>query len=249
MKRVLFATLAVVAFCPALAQAQFQPDFGKPSYGPRFRIMPFFGIAAPTRRHERWQVAGPSGTVTGNFNVDLAAGPLGGVSFEYRALDRFAIVASGSYLSRGRTTEVTLADDRQYQHEGSNFLLTKVALALHLNEQTSELQMHSLSATIFVGPSFIHEMPKNDVLADAALLQPLTYYGADFGLDTEVPLPWSGLTFQAGIEDFLVMWDNAELARRNDQVFAKNGLQTQSYVETDASHNLVFRAGLAIRFH
>jgi hypothetical protein len=50
------------------------------------------------------------------------------------------------------------------------------------------------------------------------------------------------------MEDVVVWWNTAEFGRRNDAIFAANGVETVSFVETDPTHNLLFRAGLSLRF-
>ncbi|MGH7506022.1 MAG: hypothetical protein ACRELX_10240, partial [Longimicrobiales bacterium] len=73
--------------------------------------------------------------------------------------------------------------------------------------------------------------------------------GANVGLNAQVPFGWRGVALQFGIEDFLIFWDNAELARRTDAVFERNGLLSQSSVDADPSHMLLLRAGLSFRLN
>jgi hypothetical protein len=248
MKRPTLAAVAVAVLFPGAALAQNPPLMESPSWGPRFQVTPFLGFAPIVSRLERWSVTGPGGTAAQNYEIDLGTGMAGGLSVEVNLIDRFALIGSGLFITRGRTTE-TAQDEGgvQFQHEGSNFIIAKGALAIRLQEQTSELQVHQLSGTVFVGPAYIREMPKNDVLADAVLLQPLSHYGLNFGVDAVIPTPYSRLGLQLGAEDYVVWWNAAELARRNDAVFANNGYQTTSRLETDPSHHFVLRAGLSLQ--
>lgn len=241
------AAVAAAFLLGSSAAAQTTTDMFQQTrvFGPNLQITPWVGFAAAASRVEYWTILGSSGAVLDDRDVQLAAGLAGGVSVEMKAFDRFAFVAGGAYVSRGRTRE-TLGGV-VYQYLGSNFLMGKAALAVRLRESTSEIQLHNLSATIFAGPAFVREMPKTDAFVPAVMLEPLNHWAANFGADAVFTLPNSRLSFQAGIEDFMVWWNAAELARRYDAVLSQGGTQTDSYVEIDPSHNLVFRAGLSFR--
>ena len=247
MKRAaLFALLVVL--CPGSAMAQELFDFEKPAWGPRFRVTPFVGFAATAKRVERWTVTGNGGLASPSFDVELGSGPAAGLTAEMQVFERFAMAASGVLVSRGRTVERVVGDAELFEHEGSSFLFLKAAVVIRLREQTSEVQVHTLSGSIFVGPAMVREMPKDDPFSPSLLLEPLTHRGLTFGFDAEIPLPWNVMSFTAGMEDVVVWWNTAEFGRRNDAIFAANGVETVSFVETDPTHNLLFRAGLSLRF-
>jgi hypothetical protein len=248
MRRLTLSAVAAAVLFPGAVLAQNPSVLEAPAWGPRLQFTTFVGFAPAVSRFERWAVAGPGGIATQNYDVELGTGLLAGASAEMGLVDRFALIGSAVFITRGRTTEVAQDEGgTRFQHEGSNFIMAKGAIALRMRESISELQMHSLSGTIFVGPAFVREMPKPDALADPVLLRALNYYGLNFGVDGTISLPFSGLSFQMGIEDYLLWWDAVEIARRNDQVFANNGYQTTSRVETDPSHNFILRAGLSFR--
>jgi len=247
MKRPILALLGAILI-PGPTLAQNPTILDAPTWGPRLQLTPFVGFAPAVSRFERWSVTGPGGIATQNYDVELGTGLIAGAAAEMTLIDRFALIGSAAFITRGRTTEVAQDEGgTRFQHEGSNFLMAKAAIALRMRESISELQMHALSGTIFVGPAFVREMPKPDAFADNVLLQPLNYYGVNFGVDGTIALPFERLSFQMGIEDYLLWWDAAEMARRNDQVFANNGYTTTSRVETDPSHNFLLRAGISFR--
>jgi hypothetical protein len=248
MNRAVFSALLAVVLAPAAAHAQsLMPDLDRPLWGPRIRVTPFIGQAPAVSRLERWTVTGPGGVTTTDYDVELGSGPTAGLSVEVLAVERFAFIGSFALVSRSRTREYSTADAEFYNHEGSAFLLAKGALAVRLREQVSELQVRTLTATAFVGPAFIREMPKDDAFANPVLLDPLTHWGINFGVNAEIPLGWNSLAIQAGAEDYYTWWNKTEFGRRNDAIFAANGFETQSLVEADPSHMWIFRAGLSFR--
>jgi len=248
MKRPLFSAMMAIAFLPGICAAQsFAPGLGRPAHGPRIRITPFLGQAPSVSRLERWTVTGVGVTSNVNdYDVKLASGPAAGASLEVLAVDRVALIGSVALVSRGRTSEYSGA--ASYSYDGSNFLFAKGAIALRLNEQDSELQVHSLTATLFAGPAYIREMPKHDSTTSALLLAPLTHWAVNFGANAEIPLGWDSFSLQAGVEDYYTWWNNGEVARRNDAYNRTvNGLTTSTVVEADPSHMWLFRIGFSIQ--
>lgn len=249
MKRAIIAALVAAALSPYSGSAQNLLDFDRPMWGPRVRVTPFGGFAASVTRNERWTVSGNGQIATADFDVSLGGGPAAGMTLETRVFERFALAASGTFVSRGRTVERLAGDAPALEHEGSTFLFGKATAVIRLREQTSELQVHTLTGSIFVGPAFIRETPKTDPKVPSALLQPLNHYGLNFGFDAEIPLSYDNVSFTAGIDDYVIWWNTTEFGRRNDQVILEqNGIESDSYVEAPPSHNVIFRAGLSLRF-
>jgi hypothetical protein len=238
------------AFLPGIGAAQsFMPGLDRPAFGPRIRITPFVGQAPAVSRLERWTVTGLGlqGRIN-DYDVELGSGPAAGVSLEVLAMDRFAFVGSVAMVSRGRTREYSSAEAVFHSYGGSNFLFAKGALAVRLNEEVSELQVHSLTATVFAGPAWIREMPKDDSATPAMLLDPLTHWAINFGANAEIPLGWNSFSLQAGVEDYYTWWNNAEVGSRNDAYNRTvNGLATRTIVEADPSHMWLFRVGMSFR--
>ena len=249
MNRASTSALLAIALLPVAGAAQsLMPDLDRPVWGPRMRITPFIGQAPAVSRLERWTVTGPGGGFSTDFDVELGSGPVAGLSLEVLAVDRFAFIGSVAMISRSRTREYSTADAEFYNHEGSNFLMAKGALAVRLREAISELQVHSLTATVFAGPAWIREMPKDDPFADPIVLEPLNHWAVNFGANAEIPLGWNSLAIQAGLEDYYTWWNKAEFALRNDAFNqATFGTTTHSLVDADPSHMWLFRAGLSFR--
>ncbi|MGH7500728.1 MAG: hypothetical protein ACREL7_03120 [Longimicrobiales bacterium] len=243
MKRAIFAAAAALITLPAASSAQaVASTMDVPVWGPRIRITPFVGHAASVSRTERWTFDIGGQLSTARYDVDIAPGWAGGASIEIQVADALAFIGEGLYVTRGRTLEESPDVGDRFEHEGSNFVLAKGALALRLRERTSELQMRTLTATVFAGPAWIHEMPKDDATSDPILLESQNYWAVNFGVNAQLPIGWEGVLLQGGVEDFLVWWNNDELAARNDALL---GPGATSVVETDPSHMWIFRVGLA----
>lgn len=247
MKRAALATLALLAG-PLALQAQMVPAPEPSIWGSTVRITPFVGLAPTVSRTERWTVIAGQTTFSDEYDVDLAAGPAGGAAVEIRVWDRFALLGSGVFITRGRTREFAIGDAEFYEYNGSNFLIGKAALAMRLRESVSEMQLRRLTATVFAGPAFVREMPKDDVNLHASRLSAINHWGVAFGFDAELPMSGGLIALQGGVEDVLVWWNADELARRNDVAFASEGLSTVSFLDTDPSHNLLLRLGISVSF-
>lgn len=249
MKRATLSVLALLAALPAAAAAQGTMNAREPDWGARVRFTPFVGQVPSVSRSERWVVTSGSNVSFANLDVDLGSGQALGGALEFQLVDRFALIGSGIFVSRGQTREFSYDEGEFYVSEGSNFLLGKLALALRLREAMSEMQLRRLTATVFAGPAIVREMPKDDPSAPAALRGSLTHFGANFGVDAEVPLGQGPMSLQLGIEDYYTIWNTGELEDRNDRAFSSIGLTTQSTLDTDNSHMLVIRAGLSFRIN
>jgi len=248
MKRVVLAAMTAAVLVPCSGSAQNFVDLDRQAWGPRIRVTPFAGLVAAASRTERWTVTNGGDIASADFDVDLAAGPAAGLTVDMQVFERFAVAVSGVLVSRGRTVEHATGDGDLFEHEGSSFLFTRAAIVMRLREEVSELQVHSLTGTLFAGPAWIREMPKKDPFADPVALESLDHKGFGFGFDAEIPLPWDQLSFTAGAEDYLIWWNMAEFGRRNDLLWAAEGIQTRSFVESGPSHNLLFHAGVSLRF-
>jgi hypothetical protein len=250
MKRLALAALIAAVLCPAAGTAQTMYDFERPVWGPRLRVTPFVGFAAAASRIERWTVTAINGGGTSReeWDVSMAAGPVAGLTVEKQAFERFAVAVSGAVVSRGRTLEHQTGDAQLFEYKGSNFLFAKAVGLVRLREEVSEIQVHTMTGSLFVGPAWVREMPKQDASMSPVRLEPLNHWGLSFGFDAEIPLPFDRLSFTAGLEDYVIWWNTTEIARRNDALIAANGGESSSFVESGPSHNLLFRAGLSVRF-
>jgi hypothetical protein len=247
MKRAVFAVLAFQVLIPSAISAQ-GLSTSEPVWGPRIRLTPFVGQAPTVSRNERWAVVNGDEVSIGDFDVDLGSGPAIGASLEFQVADRFALIGSGLFINRGQTREFSFIDSEFFVSEGSNFLVGKLAAALRLREAASEMQLRQLTATVFAGPAIVHEMPKDDAAVNTVLLESVTHWGLNFGLDAEIPMGQGPLALQLGFDDFYTFWNTGEIAARNDRAFAGLGLTTESALEADASHMILIRAGISFRF-
>lgn len=243
MKRVVTAAaMALIAF-PAFASAQAAAGtMDVPVWGPRIRVTPFVGHAAAVSRTERWSFASGGQQSFARYDVDIASGWAGGASVEVQVVDALAFIGQGMFVTRGRTREESPDLGDRFEHEGSNFIMAKGALALRLREEVSELQLRTLTATVFAGPAWVREMPKDDDTADPITLESQSYWGLNFGVNAALPIGWDGVSLQGGVEDYFIWWNNDELAARNDALL---GGAITSTVDTDPSHMWVFRVGLS----
>ena len=97
------------------------------------------------------------------------------------------------------------------------------------------------------GPAFLRESPQDNPLASPIFQESLNHWGANFGIEAEIPTAWQSLSLVAGVEDFVVFWNDVEAARRVDRFAAQDGFVTETVIDTDPSHMLVLRAGLSLR--
>ncbi len=247
MKRAAFTVLAILAAAPSIGSAQGVLS-SEPVWGARVRVTPFVGQAPSVSRSERWVVLTGGDISFGEFDVDLASGPALGASVDARLVERIGLIGSVTYISRGQTREFSFLDGEFFVSEGSTFLTGKLALALRLREAESDLQLRRLTATVFAGPALVRESPSSDPSVNPALRGSLNHWAANFGVDGEIPMGDGRLALQLGLEDYYTFWNTTEIARRNDRVFAQSGLTTQSTLESNASHQLLIRLGLSVRF-
>lgn len=247
MSRALWVALVAAAVVPSAASAQYGTVEDGPVWGERLRVTPFAGVAPRVTRNESLSFLLDGRTYDFALETDIGAGPALGAEIEYRLYDRFSLIGSGVLVSRGEVFETDPSTGEFFARAGSDFLVAKVGLAMRLREPVSDLQLRTLTATIFAAPAFIREMPGDDALLPAAATQAMNMLGANVGVNAAIPTPWRSLAIQLGFEDFLVFWNESALADRNDAIFADAGLLTESSVSADASHMLVFRAGVTWR--
>jgi len=243
MKRAIFAALAAIAVAVPAAQGQ-SLDLDAPNWGPRLKLTPFVGYAPIVTRTENWLFISNSASGRDIYHITLGDGLAFGGTAEVQLFERFALTGSATWISRGQTVERSEATDQQFPHQGSNFLMARAGIALRLREQVSDLQVHTMTGTIWGGPAYIRETPKPDPnVPDPVFLDPFAYMGLNAGVELVLPV-MSAITFSAAVEDFYFHWDDAELSRRND--IAAGG-SVRSQVQSSASHNLLLRVGFSLR--
>jgi hypothetical protein len=247
MSRALWVALVAAAVVPSAASAQYRTVEDGPIWGERLRVTPFAGVAPRITRNESLSFLLDGRTYDFALETDLGAGPALGAEIEYRLYERFSVIGGAMLVSRGEVFETDPSTGEFFARSGSDFLVTKLGVAMRLREQVSDLQLRTLTATIFAAPAFIREMPGADALLPAAATQATNMLGANVGVNAAIPTPWQSVALQLGFEDFLLFWNEGALADRNDAIFADAGLLTESSVSAGATHMLVVRAGLTWR--
>jgi hypothetical protein len=247
MKRAVVVAAAMILALPAFGSAQLVTMSDPSPWGPRVRITPFVGQAPTVTRTEHLTINEGGTSASGDFDVRLGSGITSGLIVDVRALERFSFVASGAWVSRGRTVGNSIVNGDPEQHLGANYIMARAGMAMRLREPISELQRRQLSASVFAGPAYVREMPKNDPFLPGSAQRNASYWGANFGLNADIPLGWEALSLQAGDEDYVFWWNGEELGHRRDIMLATQGYNTTTFVEADASHMLLFRAGLSLR--
>jgi hypothetical protein len=245
MTRAVIVAFAAAAILPVAASAQYGTVDG-PVWGERVRLTPWAGISPRVSRSESWTTELDGEIYTYDVKTDLDAGPAAGAEVEVLFYDRFSIIGGGALIARGETFEVHPYTGERIVRQGADYIVAKLGLAMRLREEVTDLQLRQLTATLFAAPAFIREQPKDD--ATYTSLDPMNMLGANVGITAQIPLGLGGLAIQLGVEDFLVFWDDAEIAQRLDAVFLDQGELAESRVSSDISHMLMLRAGLSFRF-
>jgi hypothetical protein len=246
MSRALIVALAAAALLPVATSAQYGTVQDGPVWGERVRVTPFAGVAPRLTRTENLHVMVGGLPLTSELESDLAAGPAGGAEVEVRVLGRFSVVGSALMIGRGEAVGRDPVTGEYYARAGSDFLVGKLGVAMRLREQVSDLQLRTVTATVFAAPAFIREMPASDARLGETP-EAVNMLGANFGVNAEVPFAGSRFAVQLGLEDFLVFWNEGALARRTDAAFARAGYVAESTVDAGFSHMPLLRAGVSLR--
>lgn len=248
VRRVLQGALVAALLLPAAAGAQSVPLQYDSEWGPRLRVAPFAAWAFRLTRTEDTFVTPADGSEPyfESHEVELGGGPGVGLIADYRVAGRFSVHGGAALVVRGDTRHfVTRQPDIFWTQEGSNVLVAKLGLGMHLSEPVSELQRRRLSASVFVAPTFMRDMPREDIVFNGETLGASNAFGVNFGFDGEMPLT-PKLALQFGIEDYLVWWDDEELERWADAFWTGTlGEAATTDVSAEPSNNFLVRLGLS----
>lgn len=248
VRRVMWGAFVAALLLPAAAGAQSVPLQYDSEWGPRLRVAPFGAWAFGLTRTEDTVVMPADGSdpYFESHEVELGGGPAAGLIVDYRVAGRFSVHGGGAFVFRGDTRHfVTRQPDIYWEQDGSNVVLAKLGLGMHLTEPVSELQRRQLSASVFVAPAFMRDMPRTDVVFDGESLGASNAFGVNFGFDGEMPLT-PKLSVQFGIEDYLMWWDDAELAQWADAFWTGSlGEVATTEVSAGPSNNFLARIGLS----
>jgi hypothetical protein len=241
MKRHWVFALAALVAVPRLAPAQ-----GDSGWGPEFRITPYIGISPGIKQSGVATTLNSNGTISqGRYTLDYSSAMPLGVNAEYRFWERWGVIAGGAWASRSNGTLTDLEALTRARADGATFWMAKAALALKLREYNRDMQLRRLNATVFIGPALIHDEPKASALTPASARGSVNQLGLNFGADAELPLANPKLAFQAGLEDWMVTWDEEGYGARIMPYFPSS---TAIAIETKRTHMWVLRFGLSFRF-
>ena len=240
-RRVLLAALAVVALSPVSASAQLVPMQDQP-FTNQLRITPFIGYMTSLVRTEEWTTAETTPQFA-SVDYEMAGGGAVGLNVDVPLGPRFGLTAMGAWAHRGETLFTVLETNDIYQIDGSDFILGRLGVALHLTESVSELVTRRLGASVWVGAAVMHEMPRSDLTGD--LLENLTHFGANFGFSGDIPFAENRFALSIAAEDNVMFWrESTNLAY---EYFGRPGDQTLTSVDVDFAHAWLFRVGLTFR--
>ena len=239
-RRVLLAALAVVACAPAPTSAQLVPMQDQP-FTNQLRIMPFLGYMTSLIRTEEWaEEATPQ---FASVDYEMAGGGAVGLNIDVPLGTRFGLTALGAYARRDETLFTVLETDDIYQIDGSDFILGRLGVAVHLTESVSELVTRRLGASVWLGAAVMHEMPRNELGGD--FLENLTHFGANFGFSGDIPFAENRFALSIAAEDNVMFW--SESTNLAYEYFGQPGDPALTSVDVDWSHAWLFRVGLTFR--
>lgn len=232
--------LALAGGTPAFAQAVLETsERGRLADG---RLTLFIAYAPRFTRTENRQLLLESGSRHGDFEVRNGPGRGAGAAFEMRAFDGVRVATSFAWIGRSSPSYPSLVDDTE-DARPADVLLSRVSVAVRLEESTSALQRRNLYTSLHAGPAYVLEIPRAPAPAGTPL-RAMGSWGFSAGFDAEAAIG-SRVVLHAGAEDYVVYWNEDELGRRHDEAFAAQGLRTATIVRANASHAWLLRFGVA----
>ena len=244
MKRHWVFALATLVAIPRLAVAQ-----DDPGWGPRLRVTPFVGISPGI--HQNGVATAFSGTSvsTHTYREDLSSALPIGLSAEYRVWNRFSLIAEGVFEHRGDGTLTDMDDEFIYTTAGSDFWMAKLTPAIHMREFNSEMQLYHLDASLFVGPAWVHDSPKATVQTPPNATNSINQWALNMGANAELSLANNRMAFQLGLENYMIMWDQAAYRLRIEPYIQESNPGVDAVViDAKNTNSWILRAGLSFRF-
>ena len=200
-----------------------------------------------TRVEER-SIVLPDGDAHGRFESDYGTGLGASVLAEVRATRALRGMAAFTFLDRaGGVTERDATGETRASLPASRFVLATVGVALRLSEHSPGYQETNLYTAFRIGPTYALELSRGAVGTDQEG-RAMATWGVGLGIEAEAPIG-KAAAFQLGIEDHVLFANQAELARRLNEDFARAGVNAYANVTSPASHVLLLRAGFAFTFH
>ena len=244
MKRHLVVAFAALAVFPHLAAAQ-QGDVG---WGPRLRVTPFVGISPNFKQTGEAIVATDNSVSVHDYEARFSSGFGMGVAAEFNVWDRFSVIGSGLWSSRGDGELLDFEDEVRYEVDGTNLWLIKAGVAVRLREIEPDLQLRRLNATIFIAPAIVMDRPKVEVFTPQSAGRPYTHTALNIGAEAELPISNNKMGFVLGLEDYMVFWDDNKAVGRTGGYIQQRSPDAIVAVETRRSHIWMLRFGLNWRF-
>jgi hypothetical protein len=244
MKRHLVGALAALVILPQLAAAQSGEGF----WGPLIRITPFVGISPNFKQTGEAVVATSTDISVHDYEVRFASGFGMGVAGEFRFWNRFSVIGSAMWSSRGDGELLDFEDEVRYEIDGTNFWMAKAGVSMKLREVVPDMQLRRLNASLYIAPAIIHDRPKVEIFTPAAASVAYTHPAINIGAEAEMPISNNKMAFVLGLEDYMVFWDDAKARGRVEGTIQQRSPDATVAVETRRSQLWVLRAGLTWRF-
>jgi hypothetical protein len=244
MKRHLVVAFAALLILPRLAAAQ-ASDVG---WGPALRITPFVAVSPNFKQTGEAVVFTDNGISSHEYEMRFASGFGLGVAAEYRFWNRFTVLASGMWSSRGDGELVDFEDELIYEVDGTNLFLAKGAVSMRLREIDPDLQLRRLNASLYAGPAIVHDRPKKELFTPAAAAVAKTHMALNMGAEAEMPISNNKMAFVLGLEDYMIFWDNDDARGRVEGTLQRQIPDATVAVEAKRSHLWALRFGLTWRF-
>lgn len=244
MKRHFVAALAALAILPQLAAAQ----SGEGMWGARIRIAPVVTISPAFKQIGEAFVGTTNGISVHDYEVRFAHGFGVGVTGQLRMWDRFSIMGSGMFTSRGDGELIDFDDEVRYEIDGTNQIMATAGISMSLREFEPDLQLRRLNASVHVAPAIVHDRPSAETFTPAQSAVAFTYAAANIGAQAEMPIANNKLAFVLGIDDYLILWDDSKARHRVEGYMQWTNPGAVVDVESRRSHMWSFHAGLSWRF-
>jgi hypothetical protein len=243
MKRHFVGALAALAMLPQLATAQ-----SGDVWGPHIRFTPFVALSPGFKQVGEAFLFNDGSLEVHDYEVNFASGFGMGVATQLRFWNRFSLIGSATYSTRGDGEIIDFTDNTRYEIDGSDFYTVKAGLSLSMREVESDLQMRRLNATVYVAPALVHERPKTEMFTPEQSAQVKTYPALNFGAEAEMPFANNKMAFVLGLEDYMIFWDQQAAGDRVEGYMQWQYPNATAEVEASRSQMWVLRAGLAFRF-
>lgn len=243
MKRHLVVALAALLVVPRFADAQ----ANEAGWGPKLRITPFVGVSPSFDQAGEAVVLTTGGAAVHDYELRFASGFGMGLAAEVRLWNRFGIMASGMWSSRGDGELVDFEDEILYEVDGTNLWVAKAALSMRLREIDPELQLRRLNASIYAGPAIVHDRPKREVFTAPAAGVAKTHLALNLGAEAEMPFSNNKMAFVLGLEDYMIFWDDDDARGRVEGTIQQRTPDVAVLVEPKRSHLWMLRFGLTWR--